>query len=180
MKEISLHVLDIVQNSIAAKASEVKILITENIEENIFKLEIIDDGSGLKEEEVESVLDPFVTSRETREVGLGLPFLKKAAEDCNGSFTINSQKGKGTEIEAIFEYNHIDRAPLGDITSTIISLISLNTEIDFFYEHICDENKFVFNTREIKKEITGLKINHPEIINWIEEYIKENLSEIRQ
>lgn len=179
MKEISLHILDIVQNSIAADASQVEIIIREKKEENIFSLKLKDDGNGMDRDEVKQSLDPFVTSRKTREVGLGLPFFKKAAENCNGNLKIESKKGQGTVVEAFFEYDHIDRAPLGDITGTIISLIITNPDLDFIYRHSVDNDEFEMRTQEIKKELAGVEINNPEIIKWIEEYIRENLAEIR-
>lgn len=180
MKEISLHILDIVQNSIVAKADEIEIIIAEKIKQNILKIKIIDDGSGMTKKEQKEVLDPFVTSRTTREVGLGLPFLKKAAENCNGELILDSQKGEGTSLEVIFEYDHIDRAPLGDIVGTIVSLIITNPQLDFLYKHIYNDKKFELNTKEVKEEIGDIEINHPEIVNWINDYITENLNELRQ
>jgi len=180
MKEISLHILDIVQNSIAAKAKKVEIIIAEKVKKNLLKIIINDDGTGMNKKEQKEVLDPFVTSRTTREVGLGLPFLKKAAENCNGKLTIDSQKGEGTNLEVEFQYDHIDRAPLGDIVGTIISLLTTNPQLDFIYKHRYNGKEFEFNTYSLKKEIEGININHPEIINWINEYLKENLRELRQ
>ena len=180
MKELSLHILDIVQNSIAAEASKIEIIIKEDIQDNLLKIIINDNGCGMGESEKEKVLDPFVTSRSTREVGLGLPFLKKAAEICNGSLSIKSKKGKGTKIEVEFEHDHIDRAPIGDIVGTISTLITVNPELDFLYKHIYNEKEFQLDTEEIKKEIEDVKINHPEIINWIEDYLNENLAHLRQ
>ena len=180
MKELSLHILDIVQNSIAAKAENIKIVIKEDLDDNIFKIIIEDDGEGMTKKKSENVLDPFVTSRTTREVGLGLPFLKKAAESCNGDFSLESEPGKGTKIKANFEHDHIDRAPLGNITDTLITLITTNKELDFFYYHLYNNKEFRFSTKEIKKEIDGISINNIEIINWIKDYINENLSNLRK
>ncbi|HKL76382.1 MAG TPA: ATP-binding protein [Halanaerobiales bacterium] len=180
MKEISLHILDIVQNSIAAKAEQVEIIVAEKIKKNLLKIEIKDDGTGMDKKEQKEVLDPFVTSRTTREVGLGLPFLKRAAENCNGELILDSQKGEGTSLKVIFEYDHIDRAPLGDIIGTIVSLIITNPQLDFIYKHIYNNKEFELNTTEIKKEIGDIKINHPEIVNWINNYIEDNLNELRQ
>jgi len=180
MKEISLHILDIVQNSIAAEAEKVEIIIAEKVDQNLFKIKINDDGKGMDKDQQKEVLDPFVTSRKTRDVGLGLPFFKKAAENCNGKLDINSKKGKGTNLEVEFQYDHIDRAPLGDIVGTIVSLIITNPQLDFIYKHIYNDKEFEFNTEELKKEIEGIEINHPEIINWINNYLEENLQELRQ
>ncbi|MGM0436761.1 MAG: ATP-binding protein [Bacillota bacterium] len=180
MKEISLHILDIVQNSIAAEAEKVEIIIIEKIDQNLLKIKINDDGTGMDRDQQKEVLDPFVTSRTTREVGLGLPFLKKAAENCNGKLKIDSKKEKGTKLEVEFQYDHIDRAPLGDIVGTIVSLIITNPQLDFIYKHIYNDKEFELNTEELKKEIEGLEINHPEIVDWINDYLEENLKELRQ
>ena len=180
MKEISLHILDIVQNSIAAEAEQVEIIIAEKTKKNLLKIEIIDDGLGMNKSEQKEVLDPFVTSRTTREVGLGLPFLKEAAENCNGKLNIESKKGEGTKLKVEFQYDHIDRAPLGDIIGTIVSLITTNPQLDFRYKHIYNDKEFELDTAQLKKEIEGVEINHPEIINWINDYLEENLNELRQ
>ncbi|MGM0411373.1 MAG: ATP-binding protein [Bacillota bacterium] len=180
MKELSLHILDIVQNSIAANADNIEIVIKEDLEDNLFEIIIEDDGKGMTKKESEKALDPFVTSRTTREVGLGLPFLKKAAENCNGEFLLESESGKGTKIKASFEHNHIDRAPLGNITDTLITLITTNKELDFFYYHLYNNKEFSFSTKEIKEEIDGISINNIEVIHWIKDYINENLSNLRK
>lgn len=173
-----MHILDIVQNSISADASDIKIIIDENIKNNILEIKIIDDGRGMAKEETNLALDPFVTSRNTREVGLGLPLFAEAAESCNGQLKIESSPGKGTKIEAQFEYDHIDRAPLGDITETIISIISVNPELDLEYIHYVNNNKFYFSTLEIKKELDSVKINQTKILTWIRNYINEGIDEL--
>ena len=121
MRELSLHILDIIQNSIAAEADLIKLYIEKDYEEDELVIEIIDNGSGMDPEEKENVLDPFVTSRTTREVGLGLPLFKEAALQCAGDFNLDSAVGEGTELKAVFQLSHIDRAPVGDIVGTVIS-----------------------------------------------------------
>jgi len=124
MRELALHILDIAENSISAGASKIKILVYENTAEDLLTITIEDNGKGMDAEMVEKIIDPFTTSRTTRQVGLGIPFFKAAAESCNGAFTIKSQLGIGTKIEASFQHSHIDRMPLGDLSSTLHTLLS--------------------------------------------------------
>lgn len=178
MRELSLHILDIVQNSISAGASRVDLIIEEDVGKDLFNIRVIDDGRGIEEKELERVIDPFVTSRETREVGLGLPFFKASAEHCGGVFKINSSPGKGTEVIASFKHSHIDRAPLGDIVSTLVGLIATNPELDFVYQHSVNKNIFLFDTREVKKELDGIRIDDNRVLKWIDRYLRSNIKEL--
>lgn len=175
MKELSLHILDIIQNSITAKSSFIKIKIIEDLVNDTYCIEIEDDGIGMDEELLKKVLDPFVTTRTTRKVGLGLPLFKASAIQCDGSFEIRSQLGTGTFVRAMFRHSHIDRPPLGNMADTIITCIMANSSIDYFYEHYFKNNKFIFNTREVKEKIEELPITDLSVINWLKEYIKESL-----
>ncbi len=179
MRELSLHIMDIVQNSIAAGAELIEIIIDEDIEEDLLLIKIIDNGSGISEDKLAYITDPFITSRTTREVGLGLSLFKEAAKRCEGDLAIESVLGQGTEVKVYFKYSHIDRAPLGDIKGTLISLLSVNPDIDFIYQHIYQEKSFVFNTVEVKKELDGMDINKPKILKWIDGYIEEGLEGLR-
>mgnify|MGYP006287330699 CR=1 FL=1 len=180
MRELSLHILDIIENSRRAEADLINLDIEENINNNLLKIIIKDNGNGIEEEKLKNITDPFITSRTTREVGLGLSLLKSATENCAGEFTINSEIGQGTEVYAEFQYDHIDRAPLGDITTTISNFIAANGEkVDIVYQHKYKEKKFRFDSREIKNELEDISIQNREVTNWIREYIDENLAEIR-
>lgn len=187
MRELSLHILDIVQNSIGANANLIEIKIVEDLVEDILSIEIIDNGSGIKEDILQQITDPFVTSRTTREVGLGLSLLKQAARRCGGDMKIESVPGKGTSVKAIFGHSHLDRAPLGDIGGTLISLITTKPDLDFIYEHFIikqdilshrDRNQFKFSTKEFKEELEDVSINNPQILNWIEGYLKEGFNNL--
>jgi hypothetical protein len=178
MKELALHILDIVENSIKADADNISIEIIEDIEKNIFSIKIKDDGTGIKKEILDNITDPFVTTRKTRPVGLGLSFFKEAAKRCNGSFEISSDNN-GTIIEAVFEHDHIDRAPLGDISQTVISMLLWENEFEIKYKHIFNDEAFIFDTKEIKNELDDTKIHNNKIINWLKEYIDENISNLR-
>ena len=178
MREISLHILDIVQNSISANADNISIEIFERNELNLFQVNIEDDGKGMCEEFLKEVLSPFKTSRTTRKVGLGLSLFKHACELCEGDFEISSKLGVGTKVVAKMKRSHIDRMPLGDISSTIASLVSMNEQIDFKYIHKIDNNEFTFDTKDIKEILGDVRLNELSVIKWIREYIKENEKEL--
>lgn len=178
MKELALHILDIVQNSIRAKASLIEIRIVEDLQKNLLSIQIIDNGIGMNKETLKKVSDPFWTSRNTRKVGLGISLLKAATEMCDGCFKINSQLGKGTEVIAEFKWDHIDRAPLGDMPETISLLIMTNESIDFIYTHTFNQKVYELNTIEIKEVLGNLVINNLEVIDWIKNNIRQGLDEI--
>lgn len=173
MKELSLHILDIVQNSIKAKASLISVIITESTADDKMEILIRDNGSGMSEEMAKSVQDPFVTSRTTRKVGLGIPLFKLAAERCDGEFKITSELGKGTDVYASFTLSHIDRQPLGDIKGTVLSLITSYEEIDFYYSHKSNGKLFEVDTREIKKILGEVSLSENDVYIWLSEYLAE-------
>src|SRR6056297_3388071 len=175
MKELSMHILDIAQNSVHADSKLVEIEICENIEKNIFSIRIKDDGKGMDEETLKKVINPFYTSRTTRKVGLGIPMLKSAAENCDGKFNMRSEAGKGTELEASFRYDHIDRAPLGNIVDTVVTVVISDINVDFIYSHNVGEKCFTLDTREIKKVLGDVPLNNNDVICWIRDHVKEGL-----
>lgn len=135
---------------------------------------IQDDGCGMTPEQVARVTDPFFTSRTTRKVGLGIPFFKYAAESTGGSFTIQSQVGEGTVVTAVFVLSHIDRMPLGDINSTIHTLIVYHPETEFVYHYRYNEKSFTLDTREFRQIVGDIPFSTPEISSYILEYLQEN------
>ena len=159
MEDLSLHILDIVENSVAANADSIEIRITEDIEGDLLSVEVIDNGIGMDDETAEKVLDPFYTSKTVRRFGLGLPLLSEAAKAANGHLSITSKKGEGTKIHADFQYSHIDRKPLGDIEQTIITLVVGNPEIDLVYVHKKNAHTYKFDTRIIKAQLGDRPIN---------------------
>ena len=179
MQEISLNILDIVQNSIRANASLSEVIIEEAPSLDVFAFKIKDNGCGMDEEMVKRVTDPFVTTRTTRKVGLGISLLKSLAQQAGGDIKLESQVGVGTVIRADFSYGHIDRQPLGDISAVMVSLISMNPTIDFVYTHSFEKEQFRLDTRELRK-ILGDEVSFSEIsiATWIGEYINEGLTEI--
>ncbi len=179
MLELSLHILDIVNNSIKANADLIHISVKEEIAQNRLYISISDNGCGMDEAFLSTVLDPFQTTRTTRKVGMGLSLFKAAAENAGGDMTIQSQKGVGTTVKAWFVYDHIDRQPMGNIIETILTLISANDSIRFVYTHSVDQKTFQLDTREIK-DILGpdVSMGNPEIILWLREYIGDALDKI--
>lgn len=178
MKELSLHVLDIVQNSISAGASLVEINISEDREKDMLTIEIKDNGRGMDEQTLKKVQDPFFTTRTTRRVGLGIPLFSQAAKMCGGDFSIYSKPGEGTIVKAGFVWSHIDRAPLGSMSDTVVSLVAANPEVDFVYRHRVGEKEFVFDTREVKETLQDVPVTHPAVLDWIKRYMEESLKEI--
>ena len=178
MRELSLNILDIAQNSIVAGATLTEIVVDENTKDNTLLIGIYDNGCGMTEEQVRSVIDPFFTTRTTRKVGMGIPLFKMAAEQTGGSFKIESEKGVGTKIEALFKTDSIDFTPLGDIASTIVTIVSMNNDKEFLYKRVLDDNEFVFSTVEIKKILDGVPLSEPSVMSWIEQYLNEQHNEL--
>lgn len=178
MKELSLHILDIVQNSISAKANCIEVIIEENETKDLYVIEIVDNGNGVDDKLKDSITDPFFTTRTTRKIGLGISLLKQNAEQTGGSLEIISVKGKGTRLKAIFSFKHYDRPILGDIAGTLTLLIGANPEIRFIYTHRTPLSDFEFDTKEVKKELEGTPISHPDILKALKELISENLDMI--
>lgn len=172
MEDLSLHILDIAENSIVAGAKNIEIIVIEDTLKDTLSIEIKDDGKGMNEEVVKNVTDPFYTSRTTRKVGLGLPMLKEAAEAANGKVEINSQPGSGTKVTASFQLSHIDRKPIGNMAETLAAIIAGNPNIDVRYVEKKENEEFIFDTKEIKSRI--FKIDSPEILIFIKKYINGN------
>ena len=179
MLEISLHILDIVNNSVKAGASLIELSVCEDIAKNRLTVEITDNGCGMDEDFLKDVTNPFRTTRTTRKVGMGLSLFKAAAEETGGSLSITSKVGEGTRVVTDFVYDHIDRQPLGDMASTITTVLSGNPDIDFLYRHTKDGKEFLLDTRKIR-EILGddVPLGAPEVIVWLTDYIHEGLEEI--
>ena len=178
MKDLSLHVMDILQNSTRAGATKIELNIIENTNDDIYTLQFIDNGCGMDEETVQKVIDPFFTTRTVRKVGLGLPLIKQNAERTGGSFQIESQIGKGTIVNVVFSHKNIDRPNLGDIAGTIVLTASAFPDIHFIYKHQKDGEEFIFDTEEVNEALDGISIQDPEIIQYLREMINENLKEM--
>ncbi len=180
MRELSLNVLDIAQNSIAAGASLTEIIVKEDTAEKTLLIGIYDNGKGMTPEQVENVKDPFFTTRTTRKVGMGIPLFKLAAEQTGGSFSITSQVGVGTRVDALFKTDSIDFTPLGDMASTIATIVSMNEDKDFVYTRSIDGKEFTFESADIKVILDGVPLSEPSVMSWIEDYITENTLSIER
>ncbi len=180
MRELSLNVLDIAQNSVVANATVIEIEIIENSTTNDLFIGIYDNGKGMSESQLESVLDPFFTTRTTRKVGMGVPLFKFAAEMTGGKFEIESEEGVGTKVKAYFKTNHLDFTPIGDMASTVISLITMNLNIDFIYKRSLDKKSFTLDTRQLKEILGDVPLNEPSIAQWIKDYVNENTKQLSE
>lgn len=178
MKDLALHILDILQNSVTAGATLVKLRIDEVPAKDQYLVRFSDNGKGMDAEMVKHVTDPFFTTRTTRKVGLGLPLLKQNAERTGGSMTIKSEPGKGTEVGVKFVFNHIDRLPTGDIAGTMALTVSSYPAINFIYTHNTPVGTFIFDTLEIKETLGELPIYNPQVVAFMKNLIRDNLKEI--
>ncbi len=173
MRELSLNVMDVAQNSVRAQASLVFITVSESDRDDSLSITISDDGCGMTDEQVKQVVDPFFTTRTTRKVGLGVPLFKLSAEQTGGSFSITSKVGEGTTTKASYVKSHIDMTPLGDINSTVEILIRCNPDIDFVFTHSTDINSFTLDTRELREVLGDVSLDTPDVLEWIHQYLIE-------
>ena len=178
LPEISLHILDVAENSARAEAKHIVIRVTADTAADLLSVTIGDDGRGMSEEQVAQVTDPFFTTRTTRRVGLGVPLFKLAAELSGGSFNIQSTPGEGTTVTATFGLTHVDRMPLGDMPSTIHTLITQHEDIDFLYEFRLDDRGFTLDTAEFREILGDVSFREPEVSRYIQDYLTENTKEI--
>ena len=180
MREIALHLMDIAENSIAAKARNIGIEVHEDLQNDTLTATIIDDGCGMDAETANQALDPFYTTRTTRKVGLGLPLFKLAAEMAEGGLSLLTDSGKGAKVEARFRHSHIDRMPLGDLASTYLALLIAHPEIHwvFVYQTTCKNgnvDNFEFDDTELKNELGDMPITEPEILKFVRGLIEEGI-----
>jgi hypothetical protein len=174
MRELSMHILDLAQNSIAAGATKLGIEVCADTKADKLTISLKDNGRGMDADFVSRVRDPFTTTRTTRRVGLGIPMFEEAATACDGSLSIDSVPGVGTKIEATFKLSHIDRAPLGDIASTIVSIVAVNPNLHLRYTQCVDDQAFVLDTEEIKSRLESVPINEGPVLRWLREYMQTN------
>ncbi|MBP5303602.1 MAG: sensor histidine kinase [Clostridia bacterium] len=182
MKELSLNILDIAENSLKAKADTISIILKEN--EETLQLTIVDNGCGMDSEFLEKACDPFTTTRTTRDVGLGIPFLKLAAEQTGGTMTLESvceqenPRCHGTTIQALFYKKHIDATPLGDIVSTLVTLIQGNPSTHWVFQHVFENGEVTLDTAELTSVLGEVPLDTIEVLTWIREYLNEQYGAI--
>jgi anti-sigma regulatory factor (Ser/Thr protein kinase) len=181
MKEIVLHLLDLAENSVSAGARTIQIDVHEDLDTDRLTVSLADDGRGMDPETVKKVTDPFYTGRTTRNVGLGIPLLKEAAEACNGEMTVQSQVGVGTQIEVTFQHSHIDRMPLGDLAETFRELTVAHPEIHWVDRYTARkdgvERTFEFDDQPVKEILTDVPLTHPDVLAYLHEILGQGLGE---
>lgn len=177
MKELSLNILDVAENSVKAGASLTQILLTEK--GSVLMLEIVDDGCGMDEDVVRGVVDPFYTTRSTRKVGMGIPLLKLACEQTGGTLTISSAteeaspQDHGTHVTATFNMDHIDFTPIGDVSESVLTLIQGHPDTDFLFRHIKDDAVVELDTRKLREVLEDVPLNSYDVMEWVREYLRE-------
>mgnify|MGYP000846773118 CR=1 FL=1 len=179
MKELSLHILDIAENSVRADARTIIIDIEENSLKNLLTIKIQDDGKGMDAEMVARITDPFITSLTTRKVGLGIPFFKAAAEACNGHFSIQSTPGKGTSVETSFELDHIDRMPMGDIQSTFLNLLVGYPDVRWIFKYGIDGEEFSLDSEPIRESLEDIPFSDPIVLKYLKNEINSGFQKIK-
>jgi hypothetical protein len=182
MQDLSLHLLDIIENSVRAQAKQVDIRVHADLERNKLRFRITDDGTGMDEATLQRAMDPFYTSKveRTKKVGLGIPLFKQNAELCDGTFAMTSELGKGTTLDAEFAFDHIDRMPLGNLTDTLVNCIIGHSEVDWVIDIVRTgfdgKRVFHFSTRDVREELGDeVPLTYPDVIQYIREMIEEGI-----
>lgn len=173
MRELSLHILDLAENSTRAGASLVEIDIEESARDDRLVIRIRDNGRGFESSMKQG--DSFYTCKEGKRFGLGIPLFRQAAESCEGTLEVESSPGKGTTVEAVFRLSHIDLKPMGDIGSTVSTLVGGSPGADFVLRHRRDSDQFVFDTRRLREELDGLPLNVPQVLKYIKDNVNEGI-----
>ena len=180
MNDLSMHILDIIQNSLSAGASVIELDVCEDVEHNLLTIAIKDNGKGMTPEQVARVTDPFFTSRTTRKVGMGLPLYRQSAEQSGGALTVESKPGAGTTVTATFGYDHIDRPPLGDLANAVVLMMSANPEHLFKFNYTYNKRSYSIDTQEINEALDGMPIQEVQVIKMIQQIIEENMAALRE
>jgi anti-sigma regulatory factor (Ser/Thr protein kinase) len=178
MRELSLNILDIARNGLEAGADQIEITI--EVAKETLTISIKDNGKGMDKDKAQRVQDPFVTDRTSRKVGLGIPLFKMSALMTNGEFSLSSEPGKGTLVQAVYKLDNIDRAPLGAVEDTVIALIGERPDADYTLIYKGEADQFEFSTREIRAQLEEVEITNAEVLMFIKEYIANNIKIINK
>ncbi len=183
MREIALHLMDIAENSVAAESRNIRMDVLEDLQSDLLKVTLEDDGRGMSAETAQRVLDPFYTTRTTRKVGLGIPLLKLAAEQTGGGFTLESESGKGTKVVARFSHSHIDRMPLGDVGTSFLTLLVSYPQIHWVFTYQVKDrhgawNEFILDDEEIKSVLGDTSLTEPEVLKFLRGMIEEGIESL--
>jgi hypothetical protein len=170
---------------VAADAKNITLTVREDLQGDKLTVSVADDGKGMSTEMAAKVVDPFTTSRTTRKVGLGIPLFKDAAESCNGKLFIHSEIGKGTKLNVEFQHSHIDRMPLGDLSTTMLTLFVAYPKIHWLFDYEAiptngiKQEKFVFDTQPVMAELGDMPLTEPAVLTFIREYIESGVTRVR-
>ena len=180
MRELSLHILDVLENALEAGATEVTLEIDEDLRADRLVIAVRDNGRGMDAQTARRALDPFFTTRTTRHVGLGLPLFAAAARRCEGDLSLVSAPGQGTAVTATFQHSHVDRAPLGDLTGTLLAFLlsERGAGLHFVYRHLVNGRSFDLDTSAIRAELGDIPLSHPLVRQWLRDYIAEGEAEL--
>ena len=196
MRELSMHILDVLENALEAGATQVELSIVEDLEADRLEIVVHDNGRGMDARMAGLAMDPFFTTRTTRHVGLGLPLFAAAAQRCDGDLTLESTPGQGTTVRTTFRHSHLDRAPLGNMTDTLLAfLIGFPTGQPqggqahgvtptnraaprFTYRHQVEGRTFELDTAAIQAELGEIPLSHPRVREWLHDYIAEGEAEL--
>jgi len=179
MNDLSLYLLDLVENSIAAQATMIEVTVREDRKSNRLELIIADNGRGMDANTLHKALDPFYTTRTTRKVGLGLPFIQMAAEDAEGNLSLESTPGVGTTLHVCFQANHVNTPPLGDLPASIYAISIHQAVQGFIYHHITDEFQFHYDLDQVRSILDGTPLTNGKVMKFLLEYIQENIDSVR-
>ncbi len=178
MRELSMHILDMLQNALEAGATEVELRIVEDLAADRLIITVRDNGRGMDAETARQAVDPFFTTRTTRHVGLGLPLLAQAAKQCDGELELQSALGQGTTVTASFRHSHLDRAPLGNMADTLLAFLLAERQVRLRYHHQVNGKMFEFDTAAFQAELGEVPLSHPQVWKWLREYIAEGEAEL--
>lgn len=179
MNDLSLHIIDIIQNSLSAGAKRIGLTVKEDSANDRLTISIEDNGKGMSREVAAKLEDPFYTTRTTRKVGMGIPLFKQSAMQSGGNLSVESELGKGTVVTAWFELNNIDRPPLGDVANSFVLMVSANPQIHFTLSYVVNENEYTFDSVEVAEVLGDIELSDVRVIRMLEELIKENIKELR-
>lgn len=178
MEELALHILDLLENALAAGARLIIVNIIEDTERGVITIEVEDDGRGIEAEALAQILDPFYTTRKTRKLGLGLPLFQATAAQCGGDLTLESRPGEGTRVVATLKLGHPDLPPLGDMGATIAAALSSEQEADIIYRHRRGQKEFQFSSSWLKLHLGEVPLNCGPVLDWVRRYINKGLAEL--
>ena len=178
VEDICFHLVDLVQNSVAAGARNIHLRIEESKKQDTLNLEVADDGRGMDNHILEKVQDPFFTTKSFKKVGLGIPLLKATAQLCGGEFRIASRVGVGTMVSASLDQGHVDCPPLGNLEDTLLSLLVSLDPIGIRFSYRGPEGEFSLASAEIRSQVGDLHFSHPEIYRFLKDYIHEGLGRV--